>query len=183
MVFLFRRQHILCQSKLIFYRLIVSVYLRYMRHKTKRHGRRTSPRWHCLHRVQHPIEQSKHTKKQSIVVRGIVSRIHKVKENIASISPSICFSAFAVIDGPTVNGLLLIVEAFTVFFDHFFLIFFLQEETNYKCDNTDNSKDVIKVCPLLLWPLFNTFIFGGRWPLAHSCGYELVRKNKVWMYF
>jgi hypothetical protein len=36
-----------------------------------------------------------------------------------------CFSASAVIDGPTVNGLLLVVEAFAVVFDHFFLILFL----------------------------------------------------------
>jgi hypothetical protein len=36
-----------------------------------------------------------------------------------------CFSASAVIDGPIVNGLLLVVEAFAVVFDHFFLILFL----------------------------------------------------------
>jgi hypothetical protein len=36
-----------------------------------------------------------------------------------------CFSASTVIDGPTVNGLLLVVEAFAVVFDHFFLILFL----------------------------------------------------------
>jgi hypothetical protein len=51
-------------------------------------------------------------KKQSTVVRGIVSPIHKVKENNASISPSMCFFTSAVINGPTVNELLLIVEAF-----------------------------------------------------------------------
>jgi hypothetical protein len=54
-------------------------------------------------------------KRQSTVVRGTVSCIHKVKENNASISPSMCFSASAVIDGPVVNGLLLVVEAFVVF--------------------------------------------------------------------
>jgi hypothetical protein len=36
-----------------------------------------------------------------------------------------CFSASTVIDGLAVNGLLLVVEeAFTVFFDNFFLILF-----------------------------------------------------------
>jgi hypothetical protein len=60
----------------------------------------------------HRIEQT-FKKSQSIVVRGIVSHIHKVKENNASISPSMCFSTSAVKDGPAVNGLLLIVEAFT----------------------------------------------------------------------
>jgi hypothetical protein len=63
-------------------------------------------------------------KRQSTVVRGIVSRIHKVKENNASISPSMCFSASTVIDGPTINGHLIVVEAFAVFFHHFFLILF-----------------------------------------------------------
>jgi hypothetical protein len=56
------------------------------------------------------------------------------------------FSASAVIDGPTVNGLLLIVEVCVVFFDHFFLILFQQIEANCKCDNTDNSENVTKVC-------------------------------------
>jgi hypothetical protein len=92
----------------------------------------------------HQTEQTLQ-KKQSTVVRGIVSCIHKVKENIASISPSMCFSASAVIDGPTINGLILVVEAFTVFFDHFLLILFLQVEANCKHDNTDNSKNVTKV--------------------------------------
>jgi hypothetical protein len=92
-----------------------------------------------------PSNRANLQKKQSTVVRGIVSRIHKVKENIASISPSICFPASAVRDGPTVNGIILIVEAFAVFFDHFFLIFFLQGEGNCKCDNTDNSENVAKV--------------------------------------
>jgi hypothetical protein len=36
-----------------------------------------------------------------------------------------CFSAFVGIDGSTINGLLLVVEAFDVLFDHFFLILFL----------------------------------------------------------
>jgi hypothetical protein len=55
-------------------------------------------------------------KRQLTVVRGIISQIHKVKENKASISPSMCFSASAVIDDPTINGLLLLVEASTMFF-------------------------------------------------------------------
>jgi hypothetical protein len=84
-------------------------------------------------------------KRQLTVVRGTVSRIYKVKENNVSISPSMCFFASAVIDGPTVNGILLIVESFTVFFHHFFLIFFLQGESNCKCDNTDNSENVTKI--------------------------------------
>jgi hypothetical protein len=63
--------------------------------------------------------------KKSIIVRGTVFHIHKVKQNNASTLPSMCFSTSAGIDGPVVNGLLLIVEAFTVLFDHFFLILFL----------------------------------------------------------
>jgi hypothetical protein len=112
-------------------------------HKTRRHGRQTSPRWHCLPGVQHPIKQSKPSKK---IVRGTVSHINKVKENYASISPSMCFSASAVIDNPTVTGLLLVVEVIAVFFYHFFLILFLQEEANCKCDNSNKSKYVTKVC-------------------------------------
>jgi hypothetical protein len=93
-----------------------------------------------------PSNRANLQKKQSTVVRGIVSRIHKDKENNASISPSMCFFASAVIDGPTVNGFLLIVDVFTIFFDHFFLILFLQGEANCKCDNTNNSENVTKVC-------------------------------------
>jgi hypothetical protein len=55
------------------------------------------------------------------------------------------FSASTVKDGPAVNGLPLVVEVFTMFFDHFFLILFLQGEANCKCDNTDNSENVTKV--------------------------------------
>jgi hypothetical protein len=72
-----------------------------------------------------PSNRANLLKKQSIVVRGNISHIHKVKQNNVLISPSICFSISAIIDGPTINGLLLVVEAFTVFFDHFFLILFL----------------------------------------------------------
>jgi hypothetical protein len=106
---------------------------------------------HCLGGIASlesstPSNRANLQKKQSIVVRGIVSRIHKVKENNASISPSVCFSASTVIDGPTVNGLLLIIEAFSMFFDHFFLILFMQREVNCKHDNTNNSENVTKVC-------------------------------------
>jgi hypothetical protein len=57
-----------------------------------------------------------------------------------------CFSISAVIDDSVVNGLLLVVEVFAVFFDHFFLILFLKGEANCKRDNTDNSENVTKVC-------------------------------------
>jgi hypothetical protein len=60
-----------------------------------------------------------------------------------------CFFASAVIDGPTVIGLRLVVQTFPMFFDHFFLILFLQRETNCKRDNTDNSENVTKVCQQL----------------------------------
>jgi hypothetical protein len=63
-----------------------------------------------------PSNRANLQKKHSTVVRGIVSQIHKVKENNASISPSMCFFASTVIDGPTVNGVLVVVEAFTMFF-------------------------------------------------------------------
>jgi hypothetical protein len=85
-------------------------------------------------------------KKQSTVVRGDISHIHKVKQNNTSISPSMCFSTSAVIDGLTVNGLLLVVEAFTIFFYHFFLILFLKREANCKLDNINDSKNITKVC-------------------------------------
>jgi hypothetical protein len=86
-----------------------------------------------------PSNRANLQKRQSTVVRGTVSRIHKVKENNVLISPSMCFSASAVIDGPTINELLLVVEAFAMFFHHLFFILFLQGEANYKQDNTDNS--------------------------------------------
>jgi hypothetical protein len=69
-------------------------------------------------------------KKQSTVVRGIISRIHKVKQNNSSISPSMCFSYSTVIDGLTVNGLLLIVDAFAVFFITSSLYFSCKEKQN-----------------------------------------------------
>jgi hypothetical protein len=93
-----------------------------------------------------PSNRANIKKIQSTVVRGTVSHIHNVKQNNASISPSMCFSTSAVIDGPTINGLLLVVEAFIVLFYHFFLILFLQREANCKCDNTDNNKNVTKIC-------------------------------------
>jgi hypothetical protein len=57
-----------------------------------------------------------------------------------------CFSSSVGIDGLAVNGLLLVIEAFVVFFDHFFLILFLQRKANRKRDNTDDNKNVTKVC-------------------------------------
>jgi hypothetical protein len=57
-----------------------------------------------------------------------------------------CFFTSAVINDLVINGLLLVVEAFAIFFNHFFLIFFLQREANCKYDNTDNSENVTKVC-------------------------------------
>jgi hypothetical protein len=92
-----------------------------------------------------PSNRANLQKKQSTIVRGIVSHIHKVKQNNASISPCMCFSTSAGIDGPSINELVLIVEAFAVLFDHFFLILFLQIEANYKRDNTDNNENVTKV--------------------------------------
>jgi hypothetical protein len=96
-----------------------------------------------LELAPHQIEQT-FKKKQLTVVRGVVSRIHKVKQRNASISTSMCFPASAGIDSLAVDGLLLVVEASTILFDHFFLILFLQRETTCKCDNTNNSKNVKK---------------------------------------
>jgi hypothetical protein len=61
-----------------------------------------------------------------------------------------CFSTFVGIDGLAVNGLILVVEAIAILFDHFFLILLLQRESNCKCDNTDNSENVTKVCQELI---------------------------------
>jgi hypothetical protein len=52
-----------------------------------------------------------------------------------------CFSASAGIDNLVINGLVLLVEAFTGLLDHFILILFLQREVNCKHDNTDNSEN------------------------------------------
>jgi hypothetical protein len=57
-----------------------------------------------------------------------------------------CFSASTGIDGSNVNGLILLVEAFTVLFDHFFHIHFVQREANCKRDNTYNNENATKVC-------------------------------------
>jgi hypothetical protein len=84
----------------------------------------TLPPWST---APHRTEQT-FKKRQSTIVRGTISRIHKVKENNASISPSVCFSAFVVIDDPVVNGLLLVVEAFIVFFTTSSLYFSCKEE-------------------------------------------------------
>jgi hypothetical protein len=96
--------------------------------------------------TSNPSNKANLRKKQSTIVRGTVSHIHKIEQNNVSISPFMCFSTSAIIDGPVVNGLLLVVEAFAVFFNHFFLILFLQRETNRKRDNIDNGENVRKVC-------------------------------------
>jgi hypothetical protein len=103
----------------------------------------------------------------------------------------------------TLQLIILLVEAFTVPFDHFILILFLQREAKCKRDNTDNSENAPKVCQELtsrasttgvpnlsgfegslpLWPFFYTLIVGDYSPLSHSCGYELVTKKKLWMHF
>ncbi len=75
-----------------------------------------------------PLNMANLKKRQSTIVRGTISRIHKVKENNASILPSMCFSASVVIDGPTVNGLLLIVEAFTMFLTNSSIYFSCKEK-------------------------------------------------------
>jgi hypothetical protein len=93
-----------------------------------------------------PSNSASLQKKQPTVVRGTISHTHKLKENNASISPSMCFFTSAFIDGLTVNGLLLVVEAFAMFFYLFYLILFLQREENCKCDNTNISENVTKVC-------------------------------------
>jgi hypothetical protein len=93
-----------------------------------------------------PSNRANLQKKQSTVVRDTISCINKVKQNNASISPSMCFPASAGIDDLAINGLLLVVEAFFVLFEHFFLILFLQGEANCKRDNTGNSENVTKVC-------------------------------------
>jgi hypothetical protein len=56
-----------------------------------------------------------------------------------------CFSGPTGIDNLTVNGLVLPIEIFTVPFDHFILILFLQGGGNCKCDNTDKSENSTKV--------------------------------------
>jgi hypothetical protein len=62
-IFLFRRQHVLRQFKLIFHRFIVQVYLKDTRRNTRRLGQWTSLQRHGLPRVHHPIEQSIPSKK------------------------------------------------------------------------------------------------------------------------
>jgi hypothetical protein len=56
-----------------------------------------------------------------------------------------CFSTSVGIDSLAINELVLPVEVFTMLLDHFILILVLQRETNYKHDNTDNSKNTAKV--------------------------------------
>jgi hypothetical protein len=57
-----------------------------------------------------------------------------------------CFSSSIGIDSLAIDGLILPVEAFTVPFDHFVYILFLEREANCKCDNTDTSENPTKVC-------------------------------------
>jgi hypothetical protein len=57
-----------------------------------------------------------------------------------------CFSTPTDIDNLAVNGLILPIEVLTMLFDHFVLILFLQREGNCRCDNTNNSENVTKVC-------------------------------------
>jgi hypothetical protein len=56
-----------------------------------------------------------------------------------------CFFTSGGIDNLAINGLILPVEAFTMPFDHFILILFLQREANCKLDNTVNSENATKV--------------------------------------
>jgi hypothetical protein len=113
-----------------------------------------------------------------------------------------CFSTCARIGSLAINVLVLPIEAFTMPFDHFILIIFLQREENCKYDNTDNNENATKVCQELtnwasttrvhnlsgfegslpLWPFFHTLISCSRWPLSCSYGYELITK-KLWMHF
>jgi hypothetical protein len=78
--------------------------------------------------LESSTHQTKQTLKKSTTVRDTVSHIHKVKQNNVSISSSMCFSASAVIDGPAINGLFLVVKAFAIFFYHLFLIHFFCRE-------------------------------------------------------
>jgi hypothetical protein len=57
-----------------------------------------------------------------------------------------CIFTSGGIDSLAINGLILLVKAFTVPFDHFILILFLQREANCKLDNTINSENATKVC-------------------------------------
>jgi hypothetical protein len=82
MIFSLRRQHVLCQSKLIFHHLILQVYLRDTRHQARRPGWWTSPRRHCLPRVHQSIEQSIPSKKQSTVVRSRISHFFKLNKRL-----------------------------------------------------------------------------------------------------
>jgi hypothetical protein len=70
-----------------------------------------------------------------------------------------CFSASTDIDNRIVNGLVLLVEAFTVHFDHFFHKLFLQREGNCKRDNTNNDKNATNVCQELTSRVFTTGVY------------------------
>jgi hypothetical protein len=86
-----------------------------------------------------------------------------------------CFSTSAGIDDLTINEIVFLVEAFTILFDHFFLILFLQREVNCKQYNIDNSENATKVCQELtswsaLLPLECTTCWGlkGHFPYDSS---------------
>jgi hypothetical protein len=55
------------------------------------------------------------------------------------------FSASVGIHSLVINGLVLLVEVFTMPLDHFLLILVIQREANCKHDNTDNSENATKV--------------------------------------
>jgi hypothetical protein len=81
-----------------------------------------------------------------------------------------CFSASAGIDDPTINGLVLPIEAFTMPFDHFAPVLFMQRETNCKCNNTDKNENATKVCQELTNRAFVTGVhnlsrFEGALPM------------------
>jgi hypothetical protein len=87
-------------------------------------------------------------------------------------------STFAGIDSLAVNGLILPIEAFTVPFDHFVLILFLQREANYKCDNTDNNENAIEVCQELTIQASATGVIGVKYPRYRGL---LVTAQMFWI--
>jgi hypothetical protein len=56
-----------------------------------------------------------------------------------------CFSTYASIDNLAIDGPIMLIEAFTMPFDHFVLILFLQRKANCKRDNIDYSENATKV--------------------------------------
>jgi hypothetical protein len=99
----------------------------------------TLPPWSPpLHRTKHTLKKATNNSK---VLYLIFTKLNKTLHLTV-----MCFSASTSIDGLAINGLILPVKAFTISFDHFVLILFLQREANCKCDNTDNNKNATKVC-------------------------------------